>query len=884
MDHWGDPWADNNADQAKSTPKQEVIGPEPPTLTSAPVLTSAFLDDAGWGNEDAGFGGWATPSGIDAPVAVATDTRIAEQTSLDVGAAAADSPRWDTNEGAEDAFSRVADTWVEEHKDVLELDNVTSDTSETSTTIQPDQEPVQDAIAPEKSPQADDDSSPRISRTPSDTSHHEAPVESSRTSFEEEGGAKRHSIETSSFQEDDTTLKDGSGDGHGSSSSSGSESAEGEYGTSTEDTLLTEVPLNKDDAAQEDTGTSQADAEEKPVSSTPPPPTESSLSTVAESKSTHACEPDATLLDELFPPLAAAKELDDAPDDPIYSVSSRKAWYRLTRNETMREFNLGKDHDNYVRVTWAGSQVRTEVNKIVGRWAREDRLSGKGPGARASFYWDTVAPVDPQPKGHLRTKTSVPTPRPAAPIRQSLPPVSANTPVAFAWSTSPTTVDPWRLDSPSIDAIASHIAPKPIADNSQTHELGTLSMDLPRNLEETAGKASTKTTETPAVATVIPPPIASTTSADSWADFSTLDTNPPAESLNANDSIDDDEDWGEMISTPTVFTPTTELPSSVPAPHEDTPSTLAPTPETPPNHTDSAEEMHAASIVRLRTTISPTSAVFGQKSFIPLHAEVGPIGPGILKPAKQRVVSITASAPTKNEEVLFKLGPELLKKETRFKPAPQAVEKEAPAKSAQEVVKKGTPSKPAPEVVKEAPSKPEPDVIQKDEIQALDAFTIEPQTQEPILDTTEDDDFSAFVTNTSQPLTSRPITPPPAAPPIPTIEPTIDAWADVDFSFFESSIPAPAPAQKSSSYSTTTPPHTTRNSTDLYALFEARPRSTSAASSAKTFTRSPPRSVTPPPIKPLTGATNSAQRRKNEEEGVLRGILDGLPDLRYMLR
>ncbi|KAA8618260.1 hypothetical protein PtrSN002B_009098, partial [Pyrenophora tritici-repentis] len=690
MDHWGDPWADDHAEQEDCPPKLEVIGPEEPrTLTSAPVVTSPFLDDAGWGNEDAGFGGWATSSAaVDAPVAVAIDARIAKPSSLGDGAAAADSPRWDTDQGADEAFSRVTDTWVEEHEGVLGLDNVTSDTSETSTTIEPDREPVQDAIAPEKPPQADDDASPQLSRTPSETSHNEAPVESSRTSFEEEGGAKKHSTEAPSVQ-DDTTLKDGGGDGDGSSSSSGSESADGEYGTSTEDTLLTEVPLNKY-VTQEDTGTPKEDAEEKPLPSTPPP--------TAESKST-AGPLDATLLGELFPPLTTTKELDEAPNDPIYAVSSRKAWYRLTRNETMREFNLGKDHDNYVRVTWAGSQVRTEVNKIVGRWAREDRLSGRGPGARASFYWDTVAPVDPQPKGHLRTKTSVPAPRPAAPTRQSLPPVSANTPIAFAWSTSPTTVDPWKLDSPSIDAIASHIAPKPIADNSQTHELGTSSMDLPRNLEEAA---STKTTETPAVATVIPPPIAFTTSADSWGDISTLDTNPPAEDANATDTIDDDdEDWGEMISTPTVFTPTTttELPSSIPAPHEATPSTLAAAaaaPETPPNHTaESAEAMHAASIVRLRRTISPTSAVFGQKNFIPLHAEVGPIGPGILKPAKRRVVSTTALPPKKEEEVVFKPGPELLKKETRFKPVKTVVRKEEEVVSATKVVERETSSKPA---------------------------------------------------------------------------------------------------------------------------------------------------------------------------------------------
>jgi hypothetical protein len=233
-------------------------------------------------------------------------------------------------------------------------------------------------------------------------------------------------------------------------------------------------------------------------------------------------------------------------------------------------------------------------------------------------------------------------------------------------------------------------------------------------------------------------------------------------------------------------------------------------------------------IVRLRSTISPTSAIFGPKSYVPFHVEQGPIGPGILKPAK-RPVAVT------------------------------------PEESKVEI-----PSKPIPEVIQQ-------DKVQVDVLPAHDApdthdtkddTVHEVKAVEPPAHITEDDNFSAFASNTLEPEPVRPSTPPSAS--VIRDEP-IDAWADADFSFFESASTAKALAA------------TTRDASDPFSVLGTPPRPTSAASSAKTFTRSPPRNVTPPPIQPLTGATNSAQRRKNDEEQVIRNILAGLPDLSYML-
>lgn len=54
----------------------------------------------------------------------------------------------------------------------------------------------------------------------------------------------------------------------------------------------------------------------------------------------------------------------------------RKAWYRLSQSGTIRKDKNGDD--DYVRVTWHGSKVQEDVNKIVARWMAEDRSSGSG--------------------------------------------------------------------------------------------------------------------------------------------------------------------------------------------------------------------------------------------------------------------------------------------------------------------------------------------------------------------------------------------------------------------------------------------------------------------------------------------------------------------------
>jgi hypothetical protein len=609
-----------------------------------------------------------------------------------------------------------------------------------------------------------------------------------------------------------------------SKASDSERSVEEEFGTFTEDTPSIEASSGKEEAVQDDVVALPATEEQPDVRTASP--ADSSPTTAASTVPTDTYTVDPALLDELFPPPRDGKDLDEAPDDPIYSTSGRKAWYRLTRKQTLREFNGGGNgvEDNYIRVRWASSQIRSEVNKVVGRWAREDRLSGTGPGARASFYWDTPAPADPKvASGHSRTKTTVLTPRAAAtaPVsaRQSLPPPSKNTPAAFNWSSPTEAIYPWKLDSPFTSSPLAQSFTS--TDNIQAEESREVSLDVARIAEQTGKQTLAPATETPTVAHEIIQPVTlqPTIPSEPWTNHSTPNTHAAVQEQPVNVSIDDDDEWGEMISSPTVFSPTTTYDNNL--------SAFSSAPQTPPNQDQSTEKMH---IVRLRSTISPTSALFERKSFVPLHAEEGPIGPGILK-ARQRQ-------------------------------EPSALEK---AKS--EV------SPPPPvEIIQQSKAQQEGSLVG----QSNNAVTAKTSaTPEPSVNKFDDDDFSAFTSNTVEPNPTNPSTPPPPAPPA---EPTVDSWADADFSIFESSAPPP-------NSSPPRPKRASDASDPITSTFGTPPRPSSAASSStRTFTRSsPPRNVTPPSVQPLTGATNAAQRRKIEEEGVLRDIIKGLPDLRYML-
>tara|TARA_R110002003_G_scaffold219_8_gene16520 strand:- start:8137 stop:10713 length:2577 start_codon:yes stop_codon:yes gene_type:complete len=827
MDNWGDPWADN-ADSTKPPTKSEVTSPLPPAFAPVPPLLNGILDDAGWGNDDDDFGDWSTAPAKEGAAPAHAEPAVDDAYTTHDPPRAAGHERWGSEAGPNEHAVHDAGDWAALDMDASkDHEQVLSDSSDSSTTVQANENAEAEPAQVPVQLQPDDDSSARASTSPSETSHNDVPTESPRTSYEDEGVDKSnpagglHEDTIASTEESeielDTVVSDAVSSGDDvilehSEDTSGKE--ETDLGDPTEDDAASntaEVTPSSNDVAVD----------------------VSTQVRTARSSTTSGGRPfvvDSVLVDQLFSASKKSTELGDAPDDPIYSMSARKAWYRLTRKQTMREYNNGNDDDNYVRVNWANSNVRTEVNKIVGRWAREDRISGTGPGARASFYWDTQAPTQSELTAmHARQRSSVSIATASAPKEGNFVPLSTDRPAAFNWSSPSTSTNPWHHDTPDIRSTSSPVAPKqPALTKVQRQEERAVSVDLTARQPNPA-RTSVANVETPVAPSLISPPFKNTPTApnspDPYSDLGALDLIPAPKSDPVSVSVDDDDDWGEMVSSPTVSTPTAMESPSLPTSRNNTFSTSATTPQSTKStaiRDQSPETMHAAPIVRLKSAISPTSALFKANSFVPLRVEQGPIGPGILKP-------VNRSASVTNKKTVEQLQPAI-----ESEPVVIVASKEpGKAETVTDVPVWSNPSFHAPEVARSRSETP------------------------------------PTWANSPTVASDRPLTPP--APIAAAAQSNVDPWADADFSFFESALPAAPPPPKN-------------EPADPFTAFESPGRPASVSSSTRPFNRSPPRQITPPPAQPLTGATNMAQRRKAEEDQIIEEILSGLPDLSYMLQ
>lgn len=819
MDHWGDPWADNAND--KSPTKNAVTSPLPPAFTFAPVPVNGFVDDAGWGNnDDDGFGDWAASDAGNGTANIGVlETPAADDAPGSAG--------WGTvTHGQNEDWPEIVSPMP---RPLEKVDSITSDSStvaqleEAASQIEEEEEDEDST----PTPQAEVESSVRSSTSPSETSRADLPVESPRTSIEDERVTKKDEgiLEVLPVTAEPPATVPG-----GSENQPGGETLVSSNEGASDDEQESAAPLKdiSKDLSQEASDDSEETADGDKLDPKAFDASAHSSARSTDRSTDSSC--DGALLSQLFPlDEGLTKQLEEH-NDPIFSTSARKAWYRLTRKQTMREFNHGENDDNYVRVTWTNSTVRTEVNKVVGRWAREDRISGTGPGARASFYWDTPAPAEAEaPFSHSRTQSSVPTTKTALPARQSLPPLATSQSAAFDWS-SPASAHPWKIESPAQRSTPSSLALKnPTVAKLQRQEGRSISVDLtPRKSEQAVHKRTATVShpapETKDVTNLISPPITQPIAepSDPWADLDSFEGPSNSTVEFADAPVDDDDDWGEMVQTPTLPTSQQLDPFSHPPkandpilpPHLPKPSP----PVVPPAQPESTEAMSAAPIVRLKSTISPTSALFKANTFVPLHAEQRPIGPGLLKPAnresrtthkKKLEINTSARPSEKNEHV-----------------ATQAVK--ANENGSNEILAFLDGSDPM-------PSPP-----------GFDDVTVAPLQS------------------------ARPT---PVAAPITPVQASTDSWADADFSFFESAMPGAATQQPSQSQDPSDP-----------LSFLGAPAPTLTRPASKSFSRSPPRDTTPPPLQPLTNATGSLQRRKAEEDQIITEILSGLPDLSYMLR
>jgi len=281
---------------------------------------------------------------------------------------------------------------------------------------------------------------------------------------------------------------------------------------------------------------------------------------------------------------------DIVPHDSFLSTEERKTWYRISRYGTMRKYNTGDD-ENYVRANWTKSQIRAETLKIVARWIEEDRISGRvvlGGASKGSsiFGWNDskAVPVPPAhafaakngkqkiapaasepaveiprewPKGLVTTRSTSRTPSLSKSRRggstksvasEEIKP-GTHLPVAnFGWNVTPQDVHESKAQLPIHGkklSGSSFSSPPPTTKMSPAQQPAPSQTSSPVPIEPTKRVTGTNGM------THRPHSMAHTT----------LSARP---SLTTSNLTNEDDDWGELVSSPSTNIPPVILPSAGP--------------------------------------------------------------------------------------------------------------------------------------------------------------------------------------------------------------------------------------------------------------------------------------------------------------------------------
>lgn len=282
---------------------------------------------------------------------------------------------------------------------------------------------------------------------------------------------------------------------------------------------------------------------------------------------------DLSILDKLFPPNKSepAEDIfipDSVPHDSFRSMEERKMWYRISRYGPMLKHDNGDD-ENYVRISWPKSTVRDDTLKIVARWMEEDRLSGHvvlGGGGKTStlFGWgDSKAPAvslasafaSRDIKKAQRSSIIQPTapdmtdstsPRSSSrQIPEKAPSISEEpkpTPpvVSFGWNSVPDTVSHRDVQISTSPGLPTTIPKLPAPQTISPTRTSTSSL-RPIVLSKTIVPI-----ESPQQT---PLPVSASLS-EASTDFLVSMAKP----MDAIDNQEEDDDWGDMVSTPNTTT------------------------------------------------------------------------------------------------------------------------------------------------------------------------------------------------------------------------------------------------------------------------------------------------------------------------------------------
>jgi hypothetical protein len=271
---------------------------------------------------------------------------------------------------------------------------------------------------------------------------------------------------------------------------------------------------------------------------------------------------------DIFKIRTPGKSLEEPKDELIDSTSTRKAWYRLTRPQTLQEFNMGGTDDSYVRVSWPKSHVRSETLNIVTKWASQDRINGRvvlgGKTGAAAFGWDmpsdgSAIPIRQEsamkqvPLGTESGKHFTAHERKPSMAHQLNPATSI--PVAqFSWSTSATGIS--RPGSGIIASLGDVLDPNTFA-TTAGNQPGTVKQQRDSGLSSQAMKS-------PKTSSAVENPRPDTQPRGELSigqpELSKLDTTEST----LGKALEDDDEWGEMVKSPSAPPSPAMLPSPLP--------------------------------------------------------------------------------------------------------------------------------------------------------------------------------------------------------------------------------------------------------------------------------------------------------------------------------
>ncbi|TVY87993.1 hypothetical protein LAWI1_G007518 [Lachnellula willkommii] len=301
--------------------------------------------------------------------------------------------------------------------------------------------------------------------------------------------------------------------------------------------------------------------------------------------------PDPSLLNQLYPniedglPSESCFIPDRVPQDSFTSTEQRKTWYRISRYGPLRKHNMGDD-ENYTRVNWTQSSVRVETLNIVARWIEEDRISGRvvlGGGSKAGsmFGWNdqkatpasitaafaskaakkiVEAPVEPAvevprewPKGLVRDHSASKGHLPSKPRRRSS--VTPKSPETKVERQSPVANFGWNTVPESSPKFHSRSSSKEMSSRSDPIAVPAANFSSPPrkrvSLSPLSSAASAFKPTEPVHKTSAPVPRDEVPIGSPQEKVSVPPAAPKAAVANF---AEEDEDWGEMISSPVTST------------------------------------------------------------------------------------------------------------------------------------------------------------------------------------------------------------------------------------------------------------------------------------------------------------------------------------------